>query len=91
MVKADATATHGTQLSIFQTSDTLGQHTWCLDTFSPGGKRIQKWFPIGEVKQRKTQKWSHKEILHHDVQVTFYPDATGRYAYTYTDDGVLQA
>ena len=86
-----ATATHGRQMTIFQTSDTLGQHTFLLDTFSPGGKRVQKWFPIGEVKKRKTQKWSHKEILSHDIEVTFYPDPAGRYSRLRTDDGILDA
>lgn len=82
---------HGNQLLIYQTSDNLGMRSWLLDTFSPGGKRIQKFFPIGEVKTKKTQKWSHKEILAHDLVVTFYPDTSGRYSYTRTDDGLLSA
>jgi hypothetical protein len=86
-----ADATHGNQLVIYQTSDSLGMRSWLLDTFSPGGKRIQKFFPIGEVKTKKTQKWSHKEILAHDLVVSFYPDTSGRYSYTRTDDGLLAA
>lgn len=86
-----ANATHGKQLMIHQTSDALGMRSWLLDTFSPGGKRVQKFFPIGEVKTKKTQKWSHKEILAHDLVVSFYPDTSNRYSYTRTDDGVLQA
>lgn len=86
-----ANATHGKQMLIYQTSDSLGMRSWLLDTFSPGGKRIQKFFPIGEVKTKKTQKWSHKEILAHDLVVSFYPDTSGRYSYTRTDDGLLAA
>lgn len=86
-----ATALHGNQLNIFQTSDALGMRSWLIDTYSPGGKRVQKFFPIGEVKTKKTQKWSHKEILAHDLVVSFYPDTSGRYSYTRTDDGLLSA
>ncbi|WNM74108.1 major tail protein [Mycobacterium Phage Nergal] len=86
-----ADATHGNQLLIYQTSDALGMRSWLLDTFSPGGKRVQKFFPIGEVKTKRTQKWSHKEILAHDLVVSFYPDTSGRYSYTRTDDGLLAA
>ncbi|QFG08869.1 major tail protein [Mycobacterium phage MalagasyRose] len=86
-----ANATHGKQLLIHQTADTLGMRSWTLDTFSAGGKRVQKFFPMGEVESKKTQKWSHKEILAHALVVSFYPDASGRYSYTRTDDGVLSA
>lgn len=85
-----ASATHGAQLLMHQTSDALGVRSWLIDTFSQG-KRVQKFFPLGEVKTKRSQKWSHKEILAHNLGVTFYPDASGRYSYTRTDDGVLAA
>lgn len=84
-----ATSMHGTQMSIWQTSDAFDLRLWCWDTFSPGGKRIQKWFPLGQVVSKDTQQWDHKSVLEHSLTVEFFPDNNGRYSYTLTDDGVL--
>ena len=86
-----ATTTAGSRLSIMQTADQLADHTWLLDTYSPGGKRVQKFFPIGHITSKDTQKWSNTEVLAHRVTVDFYPDNTGRFSYTRTDNGILSA
>ncbi|MGH3956476.1 MAG: hypothetical protein ACRDTI_20820 [Mycobacterium sp.] len=83
-----ASATHGNQLSIFHTSDKLGMRSWLLDTYDQG-KHVQKFYPMGEIESKKTQKFSNKEILAHTVVATFYPDANGKYGYIRTDDGLL--
>jgi hypothetical protein len=64
-----ASATHGAQLSIIQTSDTLDWSTWLLDTFSPGGKRVQKFFPIGRIDSKDTLKWARTDVLAQRVTV----------------------
>lgn len=84
-----ATATHGRRLSIMQTSDVLDNHGWILDTFSPGGKRILKFYPLGRIIKRAEQKWSHKDVLAHDCEVKMFPDTNGKFSYTVTDDGIL--
>lgn len=86
-----ASVSHGTQMAIVQTSDVLPNFTWLWDTYSPGGKHITKFFPIGRVESQDTLKWARTDVLAQRVTVTFFPDATGRYSYTRTDDGVLSA
>lgn len=86
-----ADATHGERMSIVQTSDVAGFNTWLIDSFAPGGKRFQKFFPIGQFVNADSQPINHKTVLAHRMTVTFYPDASGRYGYILTDDGVLNA
>lgn len=86
-----ADETHGTRMSILQTSDAFELRRWMWDTFSPGGKRIQKWFPLGRVTNKDTQQWNHKSVLAHRLTVEFLPDSDGRYSRTLTDDGVVDA
>ncbi|BCI54940.1 tail protein [Mycolicibacterium litorale] len=86
-----ADATHGTRLSIAQTADVFEMKSWCWDAFAPGGKRIQKWFPLGQVKNKDSQPTNHREILAHTLTVVFFPDTAGKYSYTLTDDGVVDA
>jgi hypothetical protein len=86
-----ATTTTGHRLSILQTSDVLDMHTWLFDTYSPGGKRVQKFIPLGRVTMKDPMIWSHKDILSHKVTVTCFPDTSGAHSYTRTDDGILDA
>jgi hypothetical protein len=86
-----ATTGHGAQLSILQTSDTLDWRTWLLDTYSPGGKRVQFFKPMGRVQSKDTLKIARTDVLASRVTVEFMPDATGRYGYIRTDDGILSA
>lgn len=86
-----ANSTHGAQLSILQTSDVLDMRSWLLDTYSPGGKRVMKFYPLGRIESKDTLKWARTDVLASRVTVTFFPDATGRYGYIRTDDGVLSA
>lgn len=85
------TTTAGNRLSIIQTSDVLDNHTWLFDTFSPGGKHVMKFFPIGRVTSKDAMIWSHKDVLSHKVTVTCFPDTSGAFSYTRTDDGILSA
>lgn len=84
-----ATSTTGTRMSILETSDVLDTRTWVVDTFGPGGKRVQKFVPLGQITSKDTQTWNHKTILAHKLTVTLFPDTSGRYAYIRTDDGIL--
>lgn len=86
-----ATTTTGTRLSILQSSDVLSNRTWLFDTFSPGGKHVMKFFPIGRVTSKDAMVWSHKDVLSHKVTVTCFPDTSGYFSYTRTDDGILDA
>ncbi len=86
-----ATSTHGNQLSIGVTSDTLDMQTWLVDTFSPGGKRVMQFYPLGRIESKDTMKWARTDVLAHRVTVSFLPDTTGRYCYIRTDDGLLSA
>lgn len=83
--------THGAQLSIAQTSDLLEYHSWLLDTFAPGGKHVQKFYPVGRIESKDVLKWSRTDVLASRVTVSFLPDATGRYGYIRSDDGLLSA
>lgn len=84
-----ASPTAGEKLSIIQTSDVAGFNTLLFDSFSPGGKRYQKFFPIAQFVNADSQTVNHKSVLAHRLTYTFYPDSTGRYAVMLTDDGVL--
>lgn len=84
-----ATVSAGRKMAILQTSDVLDSKSWLWDTFAPGGKRIQKFFPIGRIESKDSLKWARTDVLAARVTVTFFPDATGRYSYTRTDDGIL--
>lgn len=86
-----ATTTHGNQLSIKVTSDTLDMQTVLVDTFSPGGKRVMQFYPLGRIESKDTMKWSRTDVLAHKVTVFFLPDTTGAYCYIRTDDGLLSA
>jgi hypothetical protein len=86
-----ATSTAGSRLAITQTSDQLEMSTWLLDTFAPGGKRVQKFYPLGRIESKDTLKWARTDVLASRVTVVFFPDTTGRYGYIRTDDGVLSA
>lgn len=86
-----ADETHGERLSILQTSDVYDNYRWCWDAFAPGGKRVQKWFSIGSVKNKDTMTTNHKTILAHRLTVSFLPDENGAYSKTLTDDGVVDA
>jgi hypothetical protein len=56
-----------------------------------GGKHILDYVPLGQITKRDTMKTSHKEILAHKLTMSIFPDTSGVYVYTYTDDGVLDA
>lgn len=86
-----ATSSHGNQLAIKVTSDTLDTGTLLFDTFSPGGKRVQQFFPIARIESKDTMKWARTDVLANRVTVFFLPDATGAYCYIRTDDGLLTA
>lgn len=86
-----ATVSTGEKMSIVQTSDVAGFNTWMIESFSPGGKRFQKFFPIGQFVNADSQPINHKSVLAHRMTVTFYPDVNGRYGSMLTDDGVFSA
>lgn len=86
-----ATVSAGTRMSILQTSDVLDMKTWLLDTYAPGGKRVQKFYPLGRIQSKDTLKWARTDVLATRVTVVFFPDTTGRYGYIRTDDGILSA
>lgn len=91
VVATPATSSHGNQLAIKVTSDTLDMQTMLVDTFSPGGKRVQQFYPLGRIESKDTMKWARTEVLAHRVTVFFLPDTTGTYCYIRTDDGLLAA
>jgi hypothetical protein len=86
-----ASSSHGNQLAIVQTSDTYDWRTWLLDCFSPGGKRVQLFKPMGRVQSKDTMKIARTDVLASRLTVDFLPDATGKYTYIRTDDGLLTA
>lgn len=86
-----ATSSHGNQLSIKVTSDTLDTYTLVVDTFSPGAKRVMQFFPSGRIESKDTMKWARTDVLASRVTVSFFPDTTGAYCYIRTDDGLLSA
>lgn len=86
-----ATSMTGSRLSILQTSDALEMQSWVVDAYMVGGKHILDYVPLGQITKRDTQKTSHKEILAHKLTMTIFPDTSGVYVYTYTDDGLLDA
>lgn len=86
-----ATAMTGNRLSILQTSDVLEMSSWVVDAYMVGGKHILDYVPLGQITKRDTMKTSHKEILAHKLTMSIFPDTSGVYVYTYTDDGVLDA
>jgi hypothetical protein len=86
---AAATTTAGTKMSIAVTSDAFEMHTWLIDTYGVGGKRVQKFVPLGQVTNKDTQKCNHKTVLAHRLTVECFPDLTGKYAYIRTDDGIF--
>lgn len=86
-----ATPTEGTRLSILQNSDVFDMRSWMWDAYHTGGKHVVKYFPLGQLSNKDTMTTNHKTILAHKLTVSFFPDDSGNYSYTYTDDGVLDA
>ena len=86
-----ATSMTGARLSILQTSDVLEMQSWVVDAYMVGGKHILDYVPLGQITKKDTMKTSHKEILAHKLTMSIFPDPSGVYVYTYTDDGVLDA
>jgi hypothetical protein len=86
-----ATPTEGARLSILQTADVFDMQSWVVDAYGTGGKHILDYVPLGQITKKETMKTSHKEILAHKLTISIYPDTSGVYVYTYTDDGVLDA
>jgi len=86
-----ATTTAGTKMSILMTSDVFDFKTWLIDTYGVGGKRVQKFVPLGQVVSKDTQKTNHKTILAHRLTVECFPDSSGNYCYIRTNDGVFSA
>lgn len=86
-----ADSTHGARLSISVTSDALDTSSWIVDTFSPGGKRIQFYVPLAQVVNKGTMTMNNKTVLAHDLTVEMFPDTNGKYKYILTDDGQLTA
>ena len=84
-----ATVSSGTKMSILETNDQHDMHTWVVDTYGIGGKRVQKFVPLGQVVSKDTQTWNHKTILSHRLTVKLFPDTSGNIAYIRTDDGVF--
>ena len=84
-----ATATTGTKMSIVMTSDVFNMYTWLIDTYGAGGKRVQKFVPLGQVTNKDTQKTNHKTVLAHRLTLECFPDLTGKYCYIRTDDGIF--
>lgn len=85
----DATTTAGTKMSILMNSNVFEFSTWLVDTYGVGGKRVQKFVPLGQVVTKDTQKTNHKTILAHNLTVECFPDTSGNYAYIRTNDGVF--
>lgn len=86
-----ATSTKGNLLAISVTSDALDTSAWIVDTFSPGGKRIQFFIPIGQIVNKGTMTMNNKTVLAHDLTVEMFPDTSGNYKYIRSDDGQLTA
>lgn len=86
-----ATSTKGNLLSISVTSDALDTSAWIVDTFSPGGKRIQFFVPLAQVVNKGTMTMNNKTVLAHDLTVEMFPDTSGKYKYIFSDDGQLTA
>lgn len=84
-----ATSTAGTKMSIAVTSDVFNMFTWLVDTYGVGGKRVQKFVPLGQVTSKDTQKTNHKSVLAHRLTVECFPDLTGKFCYIRTDDGIF--
>lgn len=86
-----ADSTHGNRLSISVTSDALDTSAWIVDTFSPGGKRIQFYIPLGQITNKGTMTMNNKTVLSHELTCEMFPDSNGKYKYILTDDGQLSA
>jgi hypothetical protein len=86
-----ASSTKGNLQSIKVTSDALDTSAWLVDSFSPGGKRIQFFIPIGQIVNKGTMTMNNKTVLAHDLTVEMFPDTSGNYKYIFTDDGQLTA
>ena len=66
-------------------------NSWLIDTYGAGGKRVQKFVPIGQVTSKESQVTNHKTILAHKLTVEVFPDLAGKYAYIRTDDGISRS
>lgn len=91
VTKTVADSTHGNRLSISVTSDALDTSAWIIDTFSPGGKRIQFFIPLGQITNKGTMTMNNKTVLSHELTGECFPDSNGKYKYILTDDGQLSA
>lgn len=87
---AAATSGHGTQLTITEKAAQLPVKSWVFDIVS-GNALIRKVIPNGRVTNIGDVVFQTTAISGQEITIDCYPDSSGNYVYTYTDDGVKSA
>lgn len=85
-----AGATHGAQLAIRETADLPPLRAWVIDIVADPAK-VRHVIPRARVTDAGDIAWTDKDPAGLQVTVSAFPDASGVYVYTYTDDGVFTA
>lgn len=82
-----ATSTTGTKIVAKDTSAQLPLKSWVFDIVA-GNAKIRKVIPSARVADVGDVAFKSTEISGQEITLDAYPDSTGVYCYTYTDDGV---
>jgi hypothetical protein len=85
-----ANGTHGTQLAVHETADLPPLRSWVIDIVA-GGARVRHVIPSGRITDSDDISWTDGDPAGLNVTVSAFPDESGVYVYTYTDDGILDA
>lgn len=85
-----ATSTTGTKQAVKLNSVELDHLVWVFE-IKNGLKRIRVVLPDAQVTAVDEIKYSDSDAVGYALTITCFPDATGNYAYQYSDDGVKTA
>jgi hypothetical protein len=84
-----ATVSAGEKIAIAYAGEELPESAWVIDMAYKGRKR-RIVFPNAQMTTESVeQTFTDEDMAPFPVELTIYPDSSGKYFYEYTDDGVF--
>lgn len=81
------TSTTGTKTATKVNAAELDHLSWVFEIRN-GAKKIRVVWPDAQVSKVEEIKFTDSDAVAYALTATLFPDASGNYVYTYTDDGV---
>jgi hypothetical protein len=86
VVSAAATSSKGNTLKVTATSAPCPHNMWAFEILDDI-KKVRIVIPDGQITDIGDQTFKDDDIAANEVTITCFPDASGAYFYTFTDDG----